>query len=187
MSIAFLFLNGRQSLPHYWRAGLPINCLKAVACRWPWFVWRWFSSVWSATGKVNPCWWSLFCRHCGLPDLCSTVPRFCSDDGNRPQLRSRFCSRTARIYELHFWRIAGHQSVWRNGRQNGVARRLLSADGGIVCCILFCYLSHRGALELEQQRKMLSKRKHHSSWRMPGNSFRSHKKCQRCWHFDKLR
>ena len=25
--------------------------------------------------------------------------------------------------------------------------------GGIVCCILFCYLSHRGALELEQQRK----------------------------------
>lgn len=35
MSIAFLFLNGRQSLPHYWRAGLPINCLKAVACRWP--------------------------------------------------------------------------------------------------------------------------------------------------------
>lgn len=35
MSIAFLFLNGRQSLPHYWRVGLPINCLKAVACRWP--------------------------------------------------------------------------------------------------------------------------------------------------------
>ena len=26
--------------------------------------------------------------------------------------------------------------------------------GGIVCCILFCYLSHRGALELEQQRKI---------------------------------
>ena len=25
--------------------------------------------------------------------------------------------------------------------------------GGIVCCILFCYLSHCGALELEQQRK----------------------------------
>ncbi|MGY9208719.1 phosphoglycerate transporter PgtP [Citrobacter freundii] len=25
--------------------------------------------------------------------------------------------------------------------------------GGIVCCILFCYLSHRGALEFEQQRK----------------------------------
>ncbi|QLR76658.1 phosphoglycerate transporter PgtP [Citrobacter freundii] len=25
--------------------------------------------------------------------------------------------------------------------------------GGIVCCILFCYLSYRGALELEQQRK----------------------------------
>ena len=25
--------------------------------------------------------------------------------------------------------------------------------GGNVCCILFCYLSHRGALELEQQRK----------------------------------
>ncbi|MNN89700.1 Phosphoglycerate transporter protein [compost metagenome] len=25
--------------------------------------------------------------------------------------------------------------------------------GGIVCCIVFCYLSHRGALELEQQRK----------------------------------
>ncbi|HEI8401369.1 TPA: phosphoglycerate transporter PgtP [Citrobacter freundii] len=25
--------------------------------------------------------------------------------------------------------------------------------GGIVCCILFCYLSHRGALELEQQQK----------------------------------
>ena len=25
--------------------------------------------------------------------------------------------------------------------------------GGIVCCTLFCYLSHRGALELEQQRK----------------------------------
>lgn len=56
--------------------------------------------------------------------------------------------------------------------------------GGIVCCILFCYLSHRGALELEQQRKMLSTRKPHSSWRMPGNSFRSHKKCQRCWHFN---
>lgn len=27
--------------------------------------------------------------------------------------------------------------------------------GGIVCCILFCYLSHRGALELEQQRKKI--------------------------------
>ncbi|GKI89486.1 hypothetical protein NUBL21978_05240 [Klebsiella pneumoniae] len=26
--------------------------------------------------------------------------------------------------------------------------------GGILCCILFCYLSHRGALELEQQRKI---------------------------------
>ncbi|ROP49984.1 OPA family phosphoglycerate-like MFS transporter [Enterobacter sp. BIGb0383] len=25
--------------------------------------------------------------------------------------------------------------------------------GGILCCILFCYLSHRGALELEQQRQ----------------------------------
>lgn len=25
--------------------------------------------------------------------------------------------------------------------------------GGIVCCILFCYLSHRGALELERQRQ----------------------------------
>ncbi|MFD1801095.1 phosphoglycerate transporter PgtP [Mixta tenebrionis] len=25
--------------------------------------------------------------------------------------------------------------------------------GGIICCILFCYLSHRGALELERQRK----------------------------------
>ncbi|SQH39722.1 phosphoglycerate transporter [Salmonella enterica] len=25
--------------------------------------------------------------------------------------------------------------------------------GDIVCCILFCYLSHRGALELEQQRQ----------------------------------
>ncbi|EKQ5159858.1 phosphoglycerate transporter PgtP [Salmonella enterica] len=27
--------------------------------------------------------------------------------------------------------------------------------GGIVCCILFCYLSHRGALELERQRHAL--------------------------------
>lgn len=54
--------------------------------------------------------------------------------------------------------------------------------GGIVCCILFCYLSHRGALELEQQRKMLSKRKPHSSWQMPGNRCRFRKKCQRCWH-----
>ncbi|MGS9159587.1 MFS transporter, partial [Salmonella enterica subsp. enterica serovar Infantis] len=25
--------------------------------------------------------------------------------------------------------------------------------GGIVCCILFCDLSHRGALELERQRQ----------------------------------
>ncbi|SUH02657.1 phosphoglycerate transporter [Salmonella enterica subsp. enterica] len=26
----------------------------------------------------------------------------------------------------------------------GLVRRILSSDGGIVCCILFCYLSHRG-------------------------------------------
>lgn len=29
--------------------------------------------------------------------------------------------------------------------------------GGVVCCILFCYLSHRGALELEQQRNDAAK------------------------------
>ncbi|MGL5308267.1 MAG: phosphoglycerate transporter PgtP [Aeromonas veronii] len=29
--------------------------------------------------------------------------------------------------------------------------------GGVLCCILFCYLSHRGALELEQQRNNAAK------------------------------
>jgi OPA family phosphoglycerate-like MFS transporter len=37
--------------------------------------------------------------------------------------------------------------------------------GGIVCCILFCYLSHRGALELEQQRKNTQQQE--PSWRWP--------------------
>ncbi len=35
--------------------------------------------------------------------------------------------------------------------------------GGIVCCILFCYLSHRGALELEQQRKKTPRKRLHFS------------------------
>lgn len=29
--------------------------------------------------------------------------------------------------------------------------------GGVVCCILFCYLSHRGVLELERKRQQLTK------------------------------
>lgn len=46
------------------------------------------------------------------------VPQFGlrSDHGNRPQLRSRFCGRVTRIHELHFWRIARNQPVWRDGR-----------------------------------------------------------------------
>jgi len=31
----FVYMVRFGMIPHYWRAGLPINCLKAVACRWP--------------------------------------------------------------------------------------------------------------------------------------------------------
>jgi OPA family phosphoglycerate-like MFS transporter len=56
--------------------------------------------------------------------------------------------------------------------------------GGIVCCILFCYLSHRGALELEQQRKNTQQQE--PSWRWLTHSKRLNpaKRVPACWHFE---
>lgn len=51
----------------------------------------------------------------GLPDLRAAVSGLRADHGNCAQLCRRLRRGTARIYELHLWRIVRHQPVWRDG------------------------------------------------------------------------
>ncbi|SQA82563.1 sn-glycerol-3-phosphate transporter [Citrobacter freundii] len=102
-----------------------------------------------------------------------------------PQLRCGVSGRFTRIYELHFWRVAGNQPVWRNGRQNGMAWRILSVDGWD--CLL-----HPVLLPLSSWRAGARTAAKKCSARgsltpvggCPVIHFALTKKCQRCWHFN---
>jgi OPA family phosphoglycerate-like MFS transporter len=157
MSVAFLFLNGRQFRRPCWPAGSPTSCLKDGACRCHDLYGADFVCLigyWKSESLLMV---TVFAAIVGcliyVPQFLASVqtmeivPSFAV--GSAVGLRGFMSYIFGASLGTSLFGVMVDKMGWHGG--------FYLLMGGIVCCILFCYLSHRGALELEQQRKNTAK------------------------------
>ncbi len=154
MSVAFLFLSGRQFRLLCWPAGSPTSCLRAPdAVSYNLYDANLHLSDRLLEKRISADGHGIR-GDCGLPYLCPAVSGLGPDHeivpsfavGSAVGLRGFMSYIFGASLGTSLFGVMVDKMGWHGG--------FYLLMGGIVCCILFCYLSHRGALELEQQRKI---------------------------------